>query len=266
MGIYACLKGIDIRVQYLLRMAGRTGVFQHFPDQYNRILSYHSVGGTGYGDISPDVFRSHLEWIDRTYEIVDIPEVIHTDSSKRIALTFDDGYRSFYEVVYPIIREYSVPVTVFIIGLSIEDPEELDPERRYMTKPQLLEIANEPLITIGSHTMTHTNLSGMECAEELSKEINGGTEYIESTIGINVDRFCYPHNAWSEEARRVVRERHEYAVRGGGVRELITDETDPYLLPRISGETTLPDLKYEVSDFPTHVLTLKRSFEERLFS
>lgn len=259
MNLRTGLKRVNTSLLHLLHTAGNTGIFQYLPDRHNRILSYHSVGGTGFDDISMELFRTHLEWLQNSYELVDLSQVKDEGSKKKIAITFDDGYRSFYEVVYPLIQEYSIPVSVFLIGLAIKAPCELDPERRYMTKEQLNQLAEDPLIKIGSHTMTHANLYQLNTCEDLHLEVNGASDYIESELDVPIDRFSYPYNSWSEEAREVVAERHTYAVRGGGIKEFITEDTDPFLLPRIKGETNLSALKYDVSDSSTRVFAMKRS-------
>jgi len=33
-----------------------------------------------------------------------------------VALTVDDGYRDFYRVAYPVLREYGIPVTVYLVS------------------------------------------------------------------------------------------------------------------------------------------------------
>lgn len=232
-----------------LRGLGRTGLYQRLPDSHDNVLVYHSVGGGGYDDISPELFEAQLDWLQEAYEIVDLPAVLEESEEKRIALTFDDGLGSFYENALPILRERSIPATVFVIGAAIRDPPGLRFMRRerLMTTDRLRELAADPLVTIGGHTMSHPPLSRLT-GEELREEITEGTERIEEALGVSLDRFCYPYYDHSEAAREIAAERHSIAARGEGSELLIDGETDPHLVPRLNGAVPLSTLQYTVSD------------------
>lgn len=238
-----------------LRELGRSGIYQRLPDRHNDVLVYHSIGGGGYDDISIERFRAQLEWLQDAYEIVDLPDVLDEGKNKRIALTFDDGLGSFYGNVQPLLREYSIPATVFVVGAAVRDPPGLRFMRRerLMTNDQLREIAADPLVTIGAHTMSHPRLAQLTDEDELREEINDGTECIESALGVSIDRFSYPYYDWSEGAREIVSERHEYAVRGEGTTALIGNGTDPHLIPRVNGAVPLSTLRFTVSDSRKHL-------------
>lgn len=233
-----------------LRALGRTGLYQRLPDSHDNVLVYHSVGGGGYDDISPERFEAQIDWLQDTYEIVDLPAVLEESEGKRIALTFDDGLESFYETVRPVLHDYSIPATVFVVGAAVRDPPGVRFMRRerLMTTDQLREIVADPLITIGGHTMSHPPLSQLTDEEELREEINDGSERVGTELGISIDRFCYPYYDHSTAAREIVRERHACAVRGEGAEIVIDRRTDPHLVPRINGAVPLSTLQYTISD------------------
>jgi peptidoglycan/xylan/chitin deacetylase (PgdA/CDA1 family) len=171
-------------------------------------------------------------------------------SESGLALTFDDGLGSFYENGWPLLRSRSIPATVFVIGTAVREPPGLRFMRceRLMTTERLREIAADPLIMIGAHTMSHLPLSRLDVEGELREEINGGTERAEAALGVLIDRFCCPYYNWSEEAHEIVRERHALAVRGRGSNTLIEEGTNSYHVPRTNGATSFSDLRYAVSD------------------
>lgn len=228
---------------------GRSGIYQRLPDTHDVVLAYHSVGGGGYDDIPSELLRAQIEWLRENYRVVDLPVVLEESDEKRVALTFDDGLGSFRERVLPILREYEVPATAFVIGAAVRDPPGLRFKRRerLMTAEQLREVAADPLVTIGAHTMSHPPLSRL-AGDELREEILDGTERVESALGVSIDRFCYPYYDHSAAAREVVAERHALAVRGEGDEEFIDEGTDPCLVPRVNGAVPLPTLRYAVSD------------------
>lgn len=247
------MRELKDELERAVQRTGWSGIYQCLPDTRNNVLMYHSIGGSGHANISAELFRRHLEWLQKTYKIVDLPKVLAGDGGKQIALTFDDGYRSFYDIVLPILREYSVPATLFVMGKPLSDKsfvhDDAPPEyRRYLSKRQLQEIADSPRVTIGNHSMSHLNLSKSLPQSTLREEIVDSKRLLESELGVPINRFCYPGNNWSQSARDVVATTHECAVRGVGGRKFVTSEVDPYLIPRVDGAVPLPALRFEVSD------------------
>lgn len=241
------------RVEQAVQKSGQTGVYQRLPDRHNNVLMYHSVGGNGHANISTELFRNQLDWLQETYEIVDLPEVLTRDDRKKVAITFDDGYESFYDSVLPILREYSVPATLFVISKPLFDDSFTHDgapihERNYLTSDQLREIASEPYVTIGNHSMSHKNLSRQHPRSTLEEEIVESKRVLEAECRVPIDRYCYPGNNWSPEAREIVAAHHEYAVRGVGGRKFVTPDVDQYLIPRIDAAVPLSTLRFEVSD------------------
>ncbi len=69
-----------------------------------------------------------------------------------VIISVDDGYRSTYDVAYPILKKYGFTATLFIyidyVGVS----------RQAITWDQLRELKREGF-TIGSHSIAHSDLS-----------------------------------------------------------------------------------------------------------
>lgn len=73
--------------------------------------------------VKPETFENHLLFLQRYFRIVSLSELysnskasLHqVDHSKPLCiLTFDDGWRDFYEHAFPILKNYWVPATVFL--------------------------------------------------------------------------------------------------------------------------------------------------------
>lgn len=77
-----------------------------------RILGYHRIDGRS--------FEAHLRFLTRHYRIVTLHEahrMLARESPlqpEALALTFDDAHRSFYTQVYPLLRRFGVPATLFV--------------------------------------------------------------------------------------------------------------------------------------------------------
>lgn len=240
---------------YTLSLAhDHLGVGELLTDDHDVVLMYHSVGRNG--DVSRESFRSHLEFLTRTYEVVDLPGIRPgDDSEKRVALTFDDGTRDFYRTVAPLLEEYGVPATVFLIGEALADESfQQDDERdyEYMTVEEVRELLEYDTVHVGNHTLTHRPLPELSVAEQ-SREIRGGKRRLEEYFDCEIDRFCYPYNAHDRSAVEIVAETHEVAVTSGGRKRVIDERTNRMLVPRLEASDDPTELRWDVHDASTAV-------------
>ena len=90
-----------------------------------KIFSFH--------DCLPDVFSKYLELlIYRRYRVLDLSEA--TDRmrgegsfKKEVVLTFDDGRRNGWTIIFPLLKKYKIKASFFIIPSRIKDSEEYYP-------------------------------------------------------------------------------------------------------------------------------------------
>lgn len=70
--------------------------------------------------ISTATFRRHCEMLKRAFDVVSLETAKHFLSDNcRVArplavITFDDGYRDFYDEAFPVLRDLALPATVFV--------------------------------------------------------------------------------------------------------------------------------------------------------
>ena len=74
-------------------------------------------------------------------------------------ITFDDGLKDVYRVAYPELKKRNIPFTVFIVADFLD-------QEGYLSSKELQVLADDPLVTIGSHGTTHKILHGMDEAEQ----------------------------------------------------------------------------------------------------
>lgn len=206
------------------------------PTRANAVLMYHSVGaGTGNTDgrtLSVAAFRAQLRELTERFEIVDLPDVLERGRRRRLAITFDDGFENVYTNALPVLREFDVPATCFLIADRIGGATADGVP--YMSADQVRELRDGELVTLGSHTRSHPWLSAISDEARLAEEIRGSRADLEAAFDIEADRFCYPYSDRSPEAVSLVREHYEYATATTG---LVPDAADPHLIPRIDGAT-----------------------------
>ena len=110
-------------------------------------------------------------------------------------LTFDDGLADFYNTVFPIISERQIPVILFVCVNLIDTPG-------YISKNQLLKIAESPLVTIGSHCVNHIPLKKINVKEKES-EVKESKKYLEELINSEIDYIAYPFGQYDLQTLKI---------------------------------------------------------------
>lgn len=235
---------VNISRRIFLEFNYRCGLpFTRLPDGSNTVLMFHSVGDDRfYGNVTIKRFRKMVELLATStfFEIVSAGEITNTTWGKRrIAFTFDDGLRNFYTNAFPVLREFDVPVTVFVSPSLIGTHNQDLIERRYrvsttnritMNEIELSEISNDDLVSLGNHTRTHPDLTEIT-QKEIETEVVGAKSELECRFGQPITLFCYPYGHYSEGIREIVSESHELAFTADD--GVVTDRVDPCLIPRV---------------------------------
>jgi peptidoglycan/xylan/chitin deacetylase (PgdA/CDA1 family) len=123
----AAKRGLDGRLLLcsLLRYSGAVALWERIVNRgRSLIVYYHNVHAPG-DDISwchepslsmpVELFRQQVEYLRRNFEVVSLEEAAAAASPRVVAITFDDGYRGVYDNAFPILREYRLPATVFLV-------------------------------------------------------------------------------------------------------------------------------------------------------
>lgn len=126
------------------------------------ILTYHNVvsGLTGdepFDTVTIDTLVRHFRWLQANgYTPISMEEFEAASDgngtlpSKPILLTFDDGYSSFYEYVYPLLKSYKWHALQAVITSKIDDSA--NPSKKYLSSSQIREMAASGLVSFASHT------------------------------------------------------------------------------------------------------------------
>jgi len=102
---------------------------------------------------------------------------------------------------------------------------------RVLTAGELVELAQEELISIGAHSVTHPLLTSLG-SEEQRREIHRSKQQLEDLLGRSVETFAYPWGAASEETERLVCEAG-FLWASGGFIDVVSRGSNPYDLPRL---------------------------------
>jgi len=151
------------------------------PDRYRRDLT-----------VSPENFQAQLQYLaDAGYHTITLSDMyLHFTRGyplpeKPIVLTFDDGYKDAYEVVFPRLLDHGFTATFFVLATPphLELPD-------YMTWAEMKEMSDAGM-EIQAHGRDHVDLRG--CSYDyLVYQILGIQEAIHFHTGRLPRFFCYP--------------------------------------------------------------------------
>ena len=89
---------------------------------------YHRFGENKYPstNIQIDAFKKHLEIIEKENINFINPNnfeknLISRKNTRKILLTIDDGFESFYKNAWPILKEKKIPFILFISTREVEN-------------------------------------------------------------------------------------------------------------------------------------------------
>ena len=193
-------------------------------------LMYHRFEENKYPSTNIRIkdFREHLKIIEENKIKFINPrdfenELRNNKLNRKVLLTIDDGFQSFYENAWPILREKKIPFILFVSTREIG-------AFNYMTWDQIKEISKEDFVEIGNHSHTHEYLAD-ESNELIKKDIAKSISIFEKNLGKNSKFFSYPFGEYSKDFKNIIKDfGFKYAF---GQHSGVMDETkDFYELPR----------------------------------
>jgi peptidoglycan/xylan/chitin deacetylase (PgdA/CDA1 family) len=154
------------------------------------VLVYHSISTPrepmlGDIDISPARFQQQLQWLARTGRVARLEDTLKRATGRAIGITFDDGYRDNLTVALPLLEEFNLPMTLFVVAGFVDSDG-------YLSEEELREISRHPLITIGAHGLWHRHFNRISF-DEARFELKESRRLLEETIGKRVDLMAWPY-------------------------------------------------------------------------
>ncbi|MHA2230902.1 MAG: polysaccharide deacetylase family protein, partial [Candidatus Hodarchaeales archaeon] len=156
-------------------------------------------------------------------------------SHKTIVLTFDDGFKNFYNSAYPVLKEFGYQATVFLVpgylGKSSQWNDGLSrlPVLDLLNWDQVKELSDDG-IDFGAHTMTHPDFSKLDSTQTRSEIIDSKVE-IQRHLGEQVPFFSFPYGTLTMDTLGIVREEFQGAC--STIMDFVSMESDIFQLPRI---------------------------------
>ncbi|PCH85381.1 MAG: poly-beta-1,6-N-acetyl-D-glucosamine N-deacetylase PgaB [Piscirickettsiaceae bacterium] len=139
------------------------------------VLCYHDirddVDGVVDDDqtaVSTDNLVAQFSWLrEHGYNMISLGDIAKAQQGylvlpdKAVLLTFDDGYKSTYTHVYPLLKQFNYPAVVALVGKWLETPanqmvkygsKDIKPRDFFMDWSEIKEMSDSGLIEIASHS------------------------------------------------------------------------------------------------------------------
>ena len=185
-----------------------------------------------------DVFKKQIEIIKRNnFEFFDpknfSEEFNKVKTDKKILITIDDAFLSFYENAWPFLKENQIPFILFTSTDFIG-------KKGYMNIDQLREVEKESFAYLGNHSHMHEYMVTFDF-NKFTNDIDRSIEIFNNLFNYSPIFFSYPFGEYSLEQKNYISSKFEYAFgQHSGVIDL---NKDPYELPRFPINEKYGDLK-----------------------
>ena len=214
---------------------------KYYSDDLGTIsLMYHRFNEDKYPstNIKMDIFKKQINIIkDKKYSFENPKDFDlnfnNPKNKKKVLITIDDAFSSFYNHAWPYLKENKIP---FILFVSTEPVG----KNGYMSWEQIKEIEKEKFAFIGNHSHSHDYLLDLNF-ENFKKDINKSIEIFKKELGYNPIFFSYPFGEYSLEQTNYIKKKFKYGFgQHSGVIDL---NKNVYELPRFPINEKYGDLK-----------------------
>ena len=219
-------------------------------------LMYHRFDENKYPstNITMDIFKQQIEIIRNLkynfYNPSDLENNFQTArKEKKILITIDDAFVSFYKFAWPYLKKEKIPFILFVSTEAVG-------KNGYMTWKQIKEVEKESFAYIGNHSHTHDYLVDLE-NETFINDINTASEIFYNNLGYNPIFFSYPFGEYSTFIKKYISKNFKFSF--GQHSGVIDVNKDPHELPRFPINEKYGNLKrfkFLINLYPLQYKTL----------
>src|SRR2546421_8167356 len=193
---------------------------------YHRLVDKVRYPGT---EITPAAFEAQMKELkDKGVTVISMQDLLAWKRGEKsipprcAVITFDDGWKSQYEVAWPILKKLGYTFTMFmytegVAGASLGGGQAITWE--------MLADMRDNGIDIEAHTATHQDLreghtimvmgpdrkrtkkklTGAEYEQWVQNEVVGCKQLLEQRLGIRVNCFAVPFGTYNEHVKEIAR-------------------------------------------------------------
>lgn len=170
------------------------------------ILCYHRFGTRATKlNVTPAAFEAQMDYLARNgYTVVSMKRLARflegkeALPAKSVAITIDDGYRSTFEIAYPILRKFGLTATVFLYTDFVGASDA-------MTWAQMKEMMASGVVEIEPHSKSHANLTlrlpgetEARYKDRIRREVDAPVAVLRERLADASFTFAYPYGDVNE--------------------------------------------------------------------
>ena len=178
------------------------------------ILLYHRFGPAVSDSmtVTTAVFESHLKYLkDNGFTVIPLSRLVDYCSgktatplpAKAVVIVADDGHKSVYTYMFPLIKKYHVPVTLFLYPSAISNASYA------MTWDQIRDLKRTGLFDLQGHTYWHPNfkiekkrLSTPEYDKFVDMQLMKSKGKLEKELGVTISMLAWPFGIYDEQLEK----------------------------------------------------------------
>lgn len=177
------------------------------------VLNYHRFGPSVADGmtVTNKVFESQLQWLkDNGYTVIPLRTLVNylrgegpAPPPKSVVITADDAHKTVYTDMFPVVRKYNIPVTLFIYPSAVSNASYA------MTWEQLQELKKTGLFDMQSHTFWHPNfkqekkkLKPDAYQKLVETQLKKSKAILEKRFGTPVDLLAWPFGIYDDELEK----------------------------------------------------------------
>ena len=228
---------------------------QYSKDEGVLSIMYHRFDENKYPstNIRMDIFKKHIQLIkDLDYDFIHPKDFENNfnipKKQKKVLITIDDAFQSFYEVAWPFLKKNKIPFILFVSTEPVGN-------KGYMTWSQIREIESENFAVIGHHSHSHEYLIDVS-NEDFINDIETANRIFNEKIGYIPNLFSYPFGEYSEFMRQYISKKFTYAF--GQHSGVIDINKEKFQLPRFPINENYGEIKRFRSIMKTYPLEYKK--------
>jgi peptidoglycan/xylan/chitin deacetylase (PgdA/CDA1 family) len=174
------------------------------------VILYHRFGPVVADGmtITTDVFESHLKYLrDKGYSVIPLRQLVNfylrkgpPPRPRSVVIVVDDGHKTVYTDMLPLVKKYRIPVTLFLYPSAISNASYA------MTWDQVRALKQTGLFELQSHTYWHPNfnkekkrLKPAEYEKFVDMQMKKSKERLEKELGAGVDMLAWPFGLYNDE-------------------------------------------------------------------
>ncbi len=166
-------------------------------------IMYHRFEENKYPstNIKVEDFKKHIEMM-RGSDIKFVnpsnfkEELVNNKKERKVLLTIDDGYQSFYENAWPILKKSKIPFILFVSTREVG-------KNGYMSWDDIREIEKYDFVEIGNHSHSHDYLIDF-VDQEIENDLKKSIDIFKKELGKNSIFFSYPFGEYSSNLKNIV--------------------------------------------------------------